>query len=204
MVQSLVWPNIDCCYGTLFVKWFSFKYSGGGQFLAAQVLNKLDSFGGDWGIVLRVIQFIIDVSLQLMANKQRGWAWTRAFLGVPSEELHVCGDHSCIDLTRRLCDLSGKEFQQYAYERLTSLTVDQEGLGPEGYAGLKPGDCVVAFSKRDLYSIRQQIEKATGVLPFYTCIIPSVESLYNVLRVPVHMLALTVCCTHLHRTCGNL
>jgi ATP-dependent RNA helicase SUPV3L1/SUV3 len=79
----------------------------------------------------------------------------------------VCGDHSCIALTQKLCELTGKEFQQHSYERLTPLTVDMEGLGPEGYAGLKPGDCVVAFSKRDLYNIRQQIVKATGApLPF--------------------------------------
>jgi ATP-dependent RNA helicase SUPV3L1/SUV3 len=102
------------------------------------------------------------VSLQLLAHKSRGWAWTRAFLGVPSEELHVCGDHSCIGLTEKLCELTGKEFQQHSYERLTPLNVDMNGLGPEGYAGLKPGDCVVAFSKRDLYSIRRQIVQATG------------------------------------------
>ena len=103
--------------------------------------------------------------MQLMASKQRGWAWTRAFLGVPAEELHVCGDHSCIALAEKLCNLTGKDFEQHSYERLTPLTVDKEGLGPNGYAGLKAGDCVVAFSKKDLYNIRSQIETATGVPP---------------------------------------
>lgn len=76
--------------------------------------------------------------------------------------LHVCGDHSCIALTQKLCALTGKEFQQHSYERLSPLTVDAEGLGPAGYAGLKPGDCVVAFSKRELYEIRRRIELSTG------------------------------------------
>ena len=74
----------------------------------------------------------------------------------------MCGDHSCIALAEKLCNLTGKQFEQHSYERLTPLTVDMDGLGPSGYMGLKPGDCVVAFSKRDLYNIRGQIEAATG------------------------------------------
>lgn len=81
----------------------------------------------------------------------------------------MCGDHSCIALAQKLCALTGKEFQQHSYERLTPLTVDPSGLGPTGYAGLKPGDCVVAFSKRDLYNIRRQIESTTGAPPVFLC-----------------------------------
>jgi ATP-dependent RNA helicase SUPV3L1/SUV3 len=76
--------------------------------------------------------------------------------------LHVCGDFSCIDLAERLCSLSGKTFEKREYQRLTSLTLDEAGLGESGYSSLEPGDCVVAFSKRELYGIKQEIENSTG------------------------------------------
>jgi ATP-dependent RNA helicase SUPV3L1/SUV3 len=34
---------------------------------------------------------VID-EIQMMKDYQRGWAWTRALLGVPAEEIHVCGE----------------------------------------------------------------------------------------------------------------
>ncbi len=34
---------------------------------------------------------VID-EIQMVKDYQRGWAWTRALLGVPAEEIHVCGE----------------------------------------------------------------------------------------------------------------
>jgi hypothetical protein len=28
----------------------------------------------------------------MIKDFQRGWAWTRAILGIPAEEIHVCGE----------------------------------------------------------------------------------------------------------------
>lgn len=28
----------------------------------------------------------------MIKDYQRGWAWTRALLGIPAEEIHVCGE----------------------------------------------------------------------------------------------------------------
>lgn len=97
----------------------------------------------------------------MLAHGSRGWAWTRALLGVPAREVHVCGDHSCTELVKSLCSLTGKEFQLETYERLTPLSVDPAGLKGSGYKGLRPGDCVIAFSRRELYQIKAEIERKT-------------------------------------------
>lgn len=34
---------------------------------------------------------VID-EIQMVKDFQRGWAWTRVLLGVPAEEIHVCGE----------------------------------------------------------------------------------------------------------------
>ena len=42
---------------------------------------------------------VID-EIQMLKDPQRGWAWTRALLGVPAEEIHVCGEGAAVDLVR--------------------------------------------------------------------------------------------------------
>ncbi len=44
---------------------------------------------------------VID-EIQMVKDYQRGWAWTRALLGVPAEEVHVCGEVNLIKVL--FCD----------------------------------------------------------------------------------------------------
>ena len=36
--------------------------------------------------------------IQLMRDLNRGWAWTRALLGIPADEIHLCGEAAAIEL----------------------------------------------------------------------------------------------------------
>ena len=56
--------------------------------------------------------------IQLIGDPQRGHAWTRAVLGLPAKELHVCGDWTAVSLLRELAILSGDEFELHLYDRL--------------------------------------------------------------------------------------
>jgi ATP-dependent RNA helicase SUPV3L1/SUV3 len=49
----------------------------------------------------------------------------------------------------------------HTYSRFTPLCLESEGL-ERGYLDVQPGDCVVAFSRRDIYDIKQLIEAGTG------------------------------------------
>lgn len=40
---------------------------------------------------------IID-EIQLIRDPGRGWAWTRALLGIVANEIHLCGEAAAIDL----------------------------------------------------------------------------------------------------------
>jgi hypothetical protein len=41
----------------------------------------------------RVDVAVID-EIQMIGDEARGWAWTRALMGVPANEVHLCGDGS--------------------------------------------------------------------------------------------------------------
>jgi ATP-dependent RNA helicase SUPV3L1/SUV3 len=55
--------------------------------------------------------------LQLIGDDQRGFAWSRALLGLPANTIHVCGDTSAVQLVRYMAALCGDEFELHTYDR---------------------------------------------------------------------------------------
>jgi hypothetical protein len=53
---------------------------------------------------------VID-EIQLISDPDRGWAWTRAFLGVQAKEVHLCGEERTVKLLHNLCEATGEELQ---------------------------------------------------------------------------------------------
>lgn len=93
------------------------------------------------------------------------------FLGVPANEIHVCGDLSAVPLVRQLCRQMGETLEVKQYERFTPLLIDDYGL-PEGYEGVQAGDCIVAFSRREIFDIKKVRDLCVGwtQLPQYNVV----------------------------------
>jgi ATP-dependent RNA helicase SUPV3L1/SUV3 len=108
----------------------------------------------------RVDVAIID-EIQMIGDKTRGFAWTRALLGVPASEIHVCGDASAVELVKWLAEQMNEEFELKTYDRFTPLTVEPKGLKQKSYSFVRPGDCIVAFSRADIFAIKEAIERST-------------------------------------------
>uniref|UniRef100_A0A8C3F0P7 ATP-dependent RNA helicase SUPV3L1, mitochondrial n=1 Tax=Chrysemys picta bellii TaxID=8478 RepID=A0A8C3F0P7_CHRPI len=98
---------------------------------------------------------VID-EIQMIKDPARGWAWTRALLGLSAEEVHICGEAAAIDLVTELMYSTGEEVEVRNYKRLTPITVLDYAL--ESLDNLRPGDCIVCFNKNDIYSLSRQIE----------------------------------------------
>lgn len=102
---------------------------------------------------------VID-EIQMIADKYRGYAWTRALLGVVANEIHVCGGLEAVAVVKRLAESTGDEFELKEYSRLSQLKIADTSLRGD-YSKVQPGDCIVAFSKADIFSVRRTIEKCT-------------------------------------------
>ena len=48
-----------------------------------------------------------------------------------------------------------------SYDRLVPLEVDESSLDGN-YSAVRPGDCVIVFSRRKLFDVRRRIAAATG------------------------------------------
>uniref|UniRef100_A0A8C8IAW4 ATP-dependent RNA helicase SUPV3L1, mitochondrial n=1 Tax=Oncorhynchus tshawytscha TaxID=74940 RepID=A0A8C8IAW4_ONCTS len=94
--------------------------------------------------------------IQMIRDISRGWAWTRALLGLCAEEIHVCGEPAVINFVTELMYTTGEEVEVRNYKRLSPCSILDRAV--ESLDNLRPGDCVVCFSKNDIYSISRQIE----------------------------------------------
>lgn len=103
---------------------------------------------------------VID-EIQMIADHDRGSAWTAAFLGVQAKEVHLCGEERTVDLIKSICASIGDTCVVHRYERLTPLQAAPKALG-KNLKKLEKGDCIVAFSKFAIHALKAKIERETG------------------------------------------
>jgi ATP-dependent RNA helicase SUPV3L1/SUV3 len=104
---------------------------------------------------------VID-EIQMLGDAQRGWAWTRALLGLYAGEIHVCGDASAINIVEELAAKMGDSFEVRHYQRRSRLSLEKKSLR-DNLQNIVAGDCVIAFSRRNVYGLRRMIERETGL-----------------------------------------
>lgn len=104
---------------------------------------------------------VID-EIQMIADDQRGASWTNAVLGIAAKEVHLCGEETAIPIVQDLIAHTGDELIINRYERLTPLEVEENSLNGD-LSKIRKGDCVVAFSRKDIFKLKRDIELATGL-----------------------------------------
>lgn len=108
----------------------------------------------------RIVDVAVIDEIQMIQDRDRGHAWTRAFLGVPAKEVHLCGDATSLSWLQEMTKITGEELHVCEYKRLSPLAIQDQPV--TSYKYLKKGDCVVAFSRNEVYSLKKKIEQETN------------------------------------------
>ncbi|XP_076172013.1 suv3 RNA helicase [Ptiloglossa arizonensis] len=103
----------------------------------------------------KVFEVAIIDEIQLIRDPNRGWAWTRAFLGIIADEIHLCGESAAIPLVQSICATIGENVEVLTYKRLTSISIENS---PGSFENIRRGDCIVCFNKSDIFTVSQTIE----------------------------------------------
>jgi ATP-dependent RNA helicase SUPV3L1/SUV3 len=91
---------------------------------------------------------------QMIFDSSRGWAWTQAIVAVPANELIIiCSDYA-VPAIEGLLGLCGERCTVRVFERKQHVELLAR---PVAIAALQLGDAVVAFSRRDVLMLRDQI-----------------------------------------------
>lgn len=96
---------------------------------------------------------VID-EVQMLADEDRGWAWTQAVVGLPAETLVLAGAAEAEPLIRRLAGLTGETVELRRFERMVPLTPLHRRVP---LARTEPGDAIVCFSRRDAFALREAL-----------------------------------------------
>jgi ATP-dependent RNA helicase SUPV3L1/SUV3 len=97
---------------------------------------------------------------QMIFDGSRGWAWTQAIVAVPAKEVIIICSAYAVPAIENLLGLCGETPEVVKFQRKQHV---QLMPAPVPLAALKKGDAVVAFSRRDVLSIRDRIAAANGL-----------------------------------------
>jgi len=101
---------------------------------------------------------LIDVAVideaQMIFDPSRGWAWTQAIVGAPAKELLIICSAYAVPAIENLLGLCGERCEVRHFERMQQVQLLPAAVP---IANLKLGDAVVAFSRRDVLMLRDQV-----------------------------------------------
>ncbi len=98
---------------------------------------------------------------QMIADSERGYAWTRAILGVRAPEVHLCAAPEAKGLLLRIIQSCGDTWEVIEHKRKTPLICMNRTVD---YSDIRPGDALITFSKVGVLSVAEDL-RARGKEP---------------------------------------
>jgi len=114
---------------------------------------------------------IID-EIQMISDRDRGWAWSNALIGVPAKKVILTGSLNALPAVKELCEYLGEELEIIHFERKNELSMLKY---PTSMRKIEPQTAVVAFSRRDVLSLKQQLSERYSVSVVYGNLSPEVR-----------------------------
>ena len=109
---------------------------------------------------------------QMIADSERGYAWTRAILGVRAPEVHLCAAPEAKGLLLRIIQSCGDTWEVIEHKRKTPLICMNRTVD---YSDIRPGDALITFSKVGVLSVAEDLRSRGkepaiiyGALPYAT------------------------------------
>ena len=99
---------------------------------------------------------VID-EVQMLEDGERGSAWTAAVCGVPAQTVYLLGSPTAEPALRALAARLGVPLEIEHLERKAPLEVDPKPT--MGLNALQRGDALIAFSRRDVLFLAQQLSR---------------------------------------------
>lgn len=124
---------------------------------------------------------IID-EIQMLADPDRGSAWTAALIGAPAKNIYICGSTAVTDICITAINQLNEAYHLHYCERKTPLHLEVNALCGEIYSRwnlkgkLQKGDAIIAFSRKDVLTLSARIRQyGYTVASIYGALSPEVR-----------------------------
>ncbi len=114
---------------------------------------------------------VID-EVQMIDDRDRGWAWANAIIGAPASEVIMTGPPNVKDAIIALVEYLGEELEIIEFERKNPLELLEK---PIDFKEIEAGSAVIAFSRKDVLKLKQRLSVEFSVSVVYGNLSPEVR-----------------------------
>jgi hypothetical protein len=114
---------------------------------------------------------VID-EVQLLTDRDRGWAWCQALVGAPGKRIIMTGSPDCIPLVQAIADYLDEPLTVHHLSRYTPVDSLPK---PVRLQDVTPGTAIIAFSRRDVLRLKADLENRFPVAVIYGNLTPEVR-----------------------------
>ncbi|SFZ98529.1 Helicase-like [hydrothermal vent metagenome] len=114
---------------------------------------------------------VID-EIQMISDRDRGWAWANALMGAPAKTVILTGSSNALPAVKELCAYLGEELEIVEFERKNDLEMMPY---PVSMKKIEAQTAVIAFSRREVLSLKQQLSEKYRVSVVYGNLSPEVR-----------------------------
>ncbi|WP_373071743.1 SUV3 C-terminal domain-containing protein [Sulfurimonas sp.] len=127
---------------------------------------------------IEMVNFEVDVDVcvidevQMIGDRDRGWAWANAIIGAPASEIIMTGSPNAKDAVIALAEYLGEELEIIEFERKNPLKLLDT---PTDIKDVQKGSAIIAFSRKDVLRLKQDFSKYFNISVVYGNLSPEVR-----------------------------
>ncbi|OHE04997.1 helicase-related protein [Sulfurimonas sp. RIFOXYB12_FULL_35_9] len=127
---------------------------------------------------IEMVNFDVDVDVcvidevQMLDDRDRGWAWANAIIGAPAKEIIMTGSPNAKEAIIALAEYLGEELEIIEFERKNPLTLLES---PVHEKDVEESTAIIAFSRKDVLKLKQVFSKYFSVSVVYGNLSPEVR-----------------------------
>ena len=127
---------------------------------------------------IEMINFEVDVDVciidevQMLDDRDRGWAWANAIIGAPAQEVIMTGSPNSKEAVIAIAEYLGEELEIIEFERKNPLTLMEFPTDPKQ---VKEGTAIIAFSRKEVLKLKQHFSHYFSVSVVYGNLSPEVR-----------------------------
>lgn len=95
---------------------------------------------------------------QMISDEYRGFAWTRAILGIQADTIYLCMGPEAVGICKKLIEMCGDTYELVEHKRRSELQVENGSkhfsLSPDC---IEEGDAIIVFSKKKVLQVAAEL-----------------------------------------------
>ncbi len=114
---------------------------------------------------------VID-EIQMINDRDRGWAWANALIGMPAKTIILTGSSDALKALTKISSYLEEELEIVHFERKNELEILSH---PTSMSKIEKQSAIVAFSRKDVLALKQQLSSKYTVSVVYGNLSPEVR-----------------------------